>query len=127
MISDEEIDANNNKTKTSSMKMANATTSSELTSKLTHVNLNKGINTLFKELNVIRHAIEDNIDDSSDVDYHNEENKTESQSVVIERQGGLANRFVLFLLFAWYLFSAFTLYTNKYLVGTRKADSFVVG
>lgn len=87
----------------------------------------KNFNAFLKdELQEFRHAIEDNID----ADFHNT-NKTkgplESQTVVIERQGGLANRFVLFLLFLWYTFSAFTLYTNKYIVTSRKADSFIVG
>ena len=82
------------------------------------------INTFLKnELAEIRHAVEDNID------YHNERSTpdreslspilpsgVDTQSVVIERQGGLANRFVIFLLLLWYLFSAFTLYTNKYIV-----------
>lgn len=101
---------------------------SKTESSLTHVNF-KGINSFLK-FDDIRHAIEDNID--SDADSHNE-NKTssphnlESQSVVIERQGGLANKFVLFLLALWYLFSALTLYTNKYIVATRKADSFILG
>lgn len=96
-------------------------------SNLSKVNF-KSINTFLKgEFREFRHAIEDNID----ADYHNVEKADggalESQTVVIERQGGLANRFVLFLLFLWYIFSALTLYTNKYIVGTRKADSFIVG
>lgn len=86
-------------------------------------NLNKFLKS---ELNEFRHAIEDNID----ADYHNVDKTKgplESQTVVIERQGGLANRFVLLLLFLWYTFSAFTLYTNKFIVTSRKADSFIVG
>ena len=87
------------------------------------------INTFLREeLAEIRHAVED------DIDYHNTKDHRassssvfEARSIVIERQGGLANRFVLFLLFLWYLFSAFTLYTNKYIVATRKLDPTLVG
>lgn len=87
----------------------------------------KNLNTFLRdELTEFRQAIEENID----ADYHNADKTTgplESQMVVIERQGGLANRFVIFLLFLWYAFSAFTLYTNKFIVTSRKADSFIVG
>ncbi len=66
----------------------------------------------------------------NDDGYHNkEEHKLSNnvQAIVIERQGGLANRFVLFLLMLWYLSSAFTLYTNKYLVTTGKAHPTIIG
>jgi hypothetical protein len=90
-------------------------------SRLNH--LNKFIKEEFDEF---RHAIENDMDDN----YHNKiesRNNNENQSIVIERQGGLQNRFVLFLLFLWYLFSAFTLYTNKYIVTTRKANPTIIG
>ena len=97
----------------------------------------KMLNAFLKdELREIRHAIEDEPLDDDDVDYHNsasssgaksESSTIEAQTVVIERQGGLANRFVLFLLVIWYVFSALTLYTNKFIVTTQKADSFIVG
>jgi solute carrier family 35 protein E2 len=47
--------------------------------------------------------------------------------VVIERQGGLGNIFVIILIVLWYLFSAFTLYLNKYIVGTQKVNPNLVG
>lgn len=50
-----------------------------------------------------------------------------SKSVVIEKQGGLANRFVLLLLLLWYMCSALTLYTNKYIMATRKVDPTLIG
>lgn len=50
-----------------------------------------------------------------------------SKSVVIEKQGGLANRFVLLLLLMWYMCSALTLYTNKYIMATRKVDPTLIG
>lgn len=76
----------------------------------------------FKEL---RHAFEENDDID---DFHNKnETKNNQESVVIERQGGLTNKFVLFLLFLWYLFSGFTLYTNKYIVSNKIADPFLIG
>jgi hypothetical protein len=92
----------------------------------------KSINTFLKEeLAEIRHAVE------GDIDYHNDRDRsrspssnlaTEAQSsVVIERQGGLGNRFVLLLLLLWYFFSAFTLYTNKYIVTTRRSDPTLIG
>jgi hypothetical protein len=89
----------------------------------------KNINTFLKEeLAEIRHAVED------DIDYHNDRDRSKSssslsdtRSVVIERQGGLANRFVVFLLILWYFFSAFTLYTNKYIVTTRRSDPTLIG
>ena len=90
-------------------------------SRLNH--LNKFIKEEFDEF---RHAIENDIEE----DYHNKiesRNGNDNQSIVIERQGGLANRFVIFLLFLWYLFSAFTLYTNKYIVTTRKANPTIIG
>lgn len=81
-----------------------------------------------KELNAVKHAVEDDID--NDDDFHNRKPsdiETEHKSVIIERQGGLANSFVLFLLLLWYLFSALTLYTNKYIVATRKLDPTLLG
>jgi hypothetical protein len=91
-------------------------------------NLNEIIKDEFKQL---RHAYEDDIDEQDDNDFHNKlEEKTvaaDSQTVVIERQGGLANKFVLLLLLLWYLFSALTLYTNKYIVSSRKADATITG
>lgn len=78
-----------------------------------------------EELNQIRNAYQD------EIDYHNKNefrNSTvETKSVVIERQGGLANRFVLLLLLLWYFFSATTLYTNKYIVTSQKADPTIIG
>jgi hypothetical protein len=85
---------------------------------------------LKKEFNEIRHAVEDD----EQVDFHNrKEEKVKNlssnyeSSIIIERQGGLANRFVFFLLLLWYFFSALTLYTNKYIVTTRKIDPTLIG
>lgn len=81
-----------------------------------------------KEFDAVKHAVEDDID--NDDDYHNRkpsDQESEHKSVLIERQGGLANTFVLFLLLLWYFFSALTLYTNKYIVATRKLDPTLVG
>lgn len=81
-----------------------------------------------KEFVAVKHAVEDDID--NDDDSHNRKPSdldTEHKSVLIERQGGLANSFVFFLLFLWYIFSALTLYTNKYIVATRKLDPTLVG
>jgi hypothetical protein len=93
-----------------------------------NINNNKlrTLNTYIKEeINQIRNAFQD------DIDFHNKnEIKHETndvKSVVIERQGGLANRFVLLLLFLWYFFSALTLYTNKYIVTSQKADPTIIG
>ncbi|CAF0717269.1 unnamed protein product [Brachionus calyciflorus] len=89
----------------------------------------KNFNKFIKnEFDAMRHAVEDDID--QDEDYHNRkpiDKNTENKSVIIERQGGLANQFVLFLLFLWYFFSALTLYTNKYIVTTRKIDPTLIG
>jgi hypothetical protein len=87
------------------------------------------INTFLKEeLAEIRHAVEDNIDYHNDkADRSSVERNEETRSVVIERQGGLGNRFVIFLLILWYMFSAFTLYTNKYIVTTQRADPTLIG
>jgi hypothetical protein len=48
-------------------------------------------------------------------------------TVIIEKQGGLANRFVILLLILWYMCSALTLYTNKYIITTRKIDPTLIG
>jgi solute carrier family 35 protein E2 len=86
----------------------------------------KHIDSLIKdEFKELRHAFEEN-DDLDD--FHNKnERKNGQESVVIERQGGLTNKFVLLLLFLWYLFSGFTLYTNKYIVSNKIADPFLIG
>ena len=76
------------------------------------------------EFRQLRDALEEN------ADYHNKIEKrcdSDGQSIIIERQGGLANRFVVFLLLLWYLMSAFTLYTNKYIVSSKIADPTLVG
>ena len=86
-----------------------------------------GYNLFKDEFNQIRNAYSEEIDDNT---YNPKESRSEIgdvRSVVIERQGGLANRFVLLLLILWYLFSALTLFTNKYIVTTRKADPTVIG
>lgn len=94
--------------------------SRENTSKL------RSLNTYIKEEIIqMRNAIKD------DLDYHNKDeirtDTSEVKSVVIERQGGLANRFVLLLLVLWYFFSALTLYTNKYIVTSNKVDPTIIG
>lgn len=50
-----------------------------------------------------------------------------SKSVVIEQQGGLANKFVISLLLLWYLTSALTLYSNKFIMSSRKTDPTLIG
>jgi hypothetical protein len=50
--------------------------------------------------------------DNDEVNYSSLNN----QNVLIEKSGGLSNKHVLIILLLWYLFSAFTLFTNKYLV-----------
>ena len=40
---------------------------------------------------------------------------------------GLRSTRALFLLFLWYLFSAFTLFTNKYVVSYLRVDSMLLG
>ena len=95
--------------------------SNDNTSKLRQLN-----SFLKEEINQIRSAY------SSETDYHNKneirtEKSLETKSVIIERQGGLANRFVLFLLVIWYFFSALTLYTNKYIVTSQKIDPTIIG
>ena len=57
----------------------------------------------------------------------NEIRNRPNDSVVIEKQGGLTNKFVITLLFLWYLFSALTLYTNKYIITSRHIDPTLVG
>lgn len=86
---------------------------------------------LKEELNQIRNATYKTPVDV-DASYHNmnevrSEKSLEAKSVVIERQGGLANKFVLLLLVMWYFFSALTLYTNKYIVTSRKVDPTIMG
>lgn len=81
-----------------------------------------------KEFTELENAFESKTD--SNEDYHNADSSksnNDKQSVVIERQGGLRNKFVLVLLILWYMFSALTLYTNKYVVTTRKADPTMIG
>ena len=53
-------------------------------------------------------------------------NELSSNAVVIERNGGLRNRFVLSLIGMWYFFSATTLYTSKYIVATQHANPKVI-
>ncbi len=50
-----------------------------------------------------------------------------NESVIIEKNGGLKNKFVLLLLFLWYFCSAITLYTNKYIITSRNADPTLIG
>lgn len=94
--------------------------------KLDHL---RHINSFIKdELNQIRNAYSEEIEENST--YNPKDSRAEVsdvRSVVIERQGGLANRFVLLLLVLWYFFSALTLFTNKYIVSFRKADPTVIG
>ncbi len=77
------------------------------------------------EFKQLRDALEEN------ADYHNKTEKrcesVDGPSIVIERQGGLANKFVLFLLLLWYLMSAFTLYSNKHIVSSKIADPTLIG
>ena len=49
------------------------------------------------------------------------------QLVLIEKHGGLSNRKVLFICFIWYLFSALTLFTNKYIVTYAKGNPTIIG
>ena len=114
---DDDTNSNNNNNNNMSNSVAR--------DKISHNKL-RTLNVYIKqELNQIRNAYQD------DIDYHNKNelrNSTvETKSVVIERQGGLANRFVLLLLLLWYFFSALTLYTNKYIVTSQKADPTIIG
>ena len=71
------------------------------------------------------------VDNLVEVDTHNKNekrtNSSVTDSIIIERQGGIRNRFVLILLALWYLFSAFTLYTNKFIVDSQKVNPKLVG
>jgi hypothetical protein len=53
-------------------------------------------------------------------------NELSTNAVVIERNGGLRNRYVLFLLCLWYFFSGTTLYTSKYIVATQRANPKII-
>jgi hypothetical protein len=69
---------------------------------------------------------------SNPINDENAHNKNEirnrsNDSVVIEKNGGLANKFVLLLLLLWYFCSAITLYTNKYIITSRKVDPTLIG
>ena len=61
--------------------------------------------------------------DTDEVNYSSFNN----QNVLIERHGGLSNRRVFSILALWYLFSALTLFTNKYLVSHGKGDPTLLG
>jgi hypothetical protein len=50
-----------------------------------------------------------------------------NQNVMIEKQGGLFNRRVLTVFTLWYIFSAFTLFTNKNILTTYKGDPTLLG
>lgn len=62
-------------------------------------------------------------DDTDEVNYSN----LNHQKVLIEKQGGLSNKTVLIILTLWYLFSALTLFTNKYIVTYNKGDPTLLG
>jgi hypothetical protein len=47
--------------------------------------------------------------------------------VTIEKHGGLTNTVVLRILFTWYLFSALTLFTNKYIISYAKGNPTIIG
>lgn len=49
------------------------------------------------------------------------------QNVIIEKQGGLKNHRVFIYLLLWYLFSALTLFLNKYIVSNGKLDPMLLG
>ena len=66
------------------------------------------------------------IADQNGDDTHNK-NEVHLKSVVIEKRGGLKNKFVLTLLLLWYFCSAVTLYSNKYIITTRKVDPTLIG
>jgi hypothetical protein len=53
-------------------------------------------------------------------------NELGTNAVVIERNGGLRNKYVLFLLCLWYFFSGTTLYTSKYMVATQRANPKII-
>lgn len=67
--------------------------------------------------------------DRADTHNVNETKKklSSSKSVVIEMFGGLKNKFVLLLLCMWYACSALTLFTNKYIISSRKTDPTLIG
>ena len=65
--------------------------------------------------------------DRADTHNTNEKKSSSSQSVVIEKFGGLKNKFVLLLLLMWYMCSALTLYTNKYIISSRQTDPTLIG
>lgn len=71
------------------------------------------------------------ISNTSNEDSHNRNelrNKSgPADSLVIEKKGGLRNKYVLFLLLLWYFCSAVTLYTNKYIITSRKIDPTLIG
>ena len=113
-------DVNNNKGSTSKQQTSN----SSYGYNLRHLNM-----MIKDEFDHLKSAYVNEDDD--DVDYHNPNSvtskTTDARSIVIERQGGLANKFVLSLVLLWYFFSALTLYTNKYIVSNGKADPTLVG
>lgn len=133
---DSSITASSSTTTSSSSTSASglASSTSSLASNLLNNESSKlrQLNSFLKEeLNQIRNATYKTPVDV-DASYHNmnevrSEKSLEAKSVVIERQGGLANKFVLLLLVMWYFFSALTLYTNKYIVTSRKVDPTIMG
>ena len=62
-------------------------------------------------------------ENSDEVNYSSLNN----QNVIIEKDGGLSNKHVLTILALWYLLSALTLFTNKYLVSNGKGDPTLLG
>jgi hypothetical protein len=78
-----------------------------------------------REINQIKHAFDYNNND--EFDYYHNKIKHKQSHVTFEKRGGLSNKFVFLLLIGWYIFSGLTLFTNKYIVVSRKTDPKIIG
>lgn len=97
----------------------------------TKSNLSKSQMAMSSALTKVYRQVSRSLSTSTDDGTHNKNEVRSkagtSKSILIEQQGGLANKFVIFLLLLWYLASAFTLYTNKYIMSSRKTDPTLIG
>jgi hypothetical protein len=58
---------------------------------------------------------------------NSEEKNLNHTKVIVERQGGTFNKNVLPILVAWYITSALTLFSNKYILTIHKSDTTFLG
>jgi hypothetical protein len=95
----------------------------------TNLNNSQSTNNAYTSVNVDVNGQQTNLQLQQQRSYsHNDaQSPALQQRVLIEKQGGLSNHLVLYILFIWYLFSALTLFTNKYIVTYAKGNPTIIG